>query len=171
MISKKLVAALNDQIQMEANASFLYLSMSGWCEVQGLKGCAAFLRRQSAEENMHMLKLVDYLLEISEVPVIPAVNKPKETFSSVASLLKEVYAHEQEVTKAIFRLVELSNKEDDFTTFNFLQWYVAEQREEEALMRDILDKINLIGDGPLSLYYIDQEVEKINQTIQGAAEA
>jgi ferritin len=76
--------------------------------------------------------------------------------------MQQVYEHEKKVTRSIHQLVEISNETDDFDTFNFLQWYVTEQREEEALMREILYKINLIGDGPQSLYYIDKELEAIN---------
>lgn len=162
MISEKLVDALNAQIEMEAYASFLYLSMSSWCASKGLKGCASFLRRQSEEENLHMLKIVDYMLDVDHRPMIPHVQKAPGEFESIVSLMNDVYEHEKKVTRSIHQLIELCNTEDDFATFNFLQWYVAEQREEESLMRDILDKIKLIGDGPQSLYYIDKEMEAIN---------
>ncbi|MCO6461050.1 MAG: ferritin [Saprospiraceae bacterium] len=162
MVSENLTSALNKQIEMEGYASFLYLSMSCWCEHKGLKGCAAFLRRQSEEENMHMLKIIDYMLDVDAIPVIPQVNQPPVRFDSIVSLMHSVYEHEKKVTRSIHQLVDLCTKEDNSDTFNFLQWYVIEQREEEALMRSILDKIKLIGDGPQSLYYIDKEVETIN---------
>jgi ferritin len=85
-------------------------------------------------------------------------------------MFEQVYKHEQKVTASINKLVKLSYEENDFSTLEFLQWYVEEQREEENLMRTILDKIKLIGDGPSSLYYIDQEIEKINAK-EAAAEA
>ena len=162
MISDKLVEALNGQIEMEAYASFLYLSMSCWCESKGLKGCAAFMRRQSEEENVHMLKIVDYMLDVDHCPKVPAVQQPPSDFESIVTLMHDVFEHEKKVTRSIHNLIEMCNKEDDFATFNFLQWYVTEQREEESLMREILDKIKLIGDGPQSLYYIDKEMEAIN---------
>lgn len=166
MISAKLVEGLNDQIEMEASASFLYLSMSIWAESKGLKGCASFLRRQSSEENMHMLKIIDYLLEVDQSPIVPSINKPESHFESIGALMKHVYEHEQRVTQSIFKLLEMCLKEEDFATHNFLQWYVTEQREEESLMREILDKIKLIGDGPQSLYYIDKELIDINNSLQ-----
>ena len=67
--------------------------------------------------------------------------------------------------------MDIAVKENDYTTHNFLQWYIMEQREEEDLMRSLLDKIKLIGDGPMTLYYIDKEVEKINATELAAAAA
>ena len=162
MISERMEKALNEQIALEGYASFLYLSMASWCDVQGLEGCAKFMHRQSEEEKEHMLKLFHYLSEVDGHALAPAIPQPPHQFESIRRLFEEVYAHEQKVTSAIHELVALSHEEKDHTTHNFLQWYVEEQREEEALMRSIIDKIKLIGDAPQSLYYIDKEVEKIN---------
>ena len=162
MISKKMIKALNEQIGLEGYASYLYLSMASWCDKEGLEGCARFMHRQSDEERMHMLKIFHYLSEVDAHALTPGIKQPPHEFESVRSMFEEVYKHEQKVTTAISKLVRLSYEENDFTTMEFLQWYVEEQREEEALMRTILDKIKIIGDGPSSLYYIDQEIEKIN---------
>lgn len=162
MISKKMIKALNEQIALEGYASYLYLSMASWCDKEGLEGCAQFMHRQSEEERMHMLKIFHYLSEVDVHALTPAIKQPPHEFESVRSMFEQVYKHEQKVTAAIDKLVKLSYEENDNTTLNFLQWYVEEQREEEALMRTILDKIKLIGDGPHSLYYIDQEIEKVN---------
>ena len=163
MISKVMEDALNKQITLEAYASFLYLSMASWCDKESLHGCSAFMHRQSDEERMHMLKIYTYLAEMGGFAITPSVNQPPVEFPNIQSMFEQVYAHELKVTAAINNLVELSNKEEDFTTLNFLQWYITEQREEENLMRTILDKIKLIGDGPMSLYYIDKEIQDINK--------
>jgi ferritin len=162
MISNAMVAALNQQISLEAYASFLYLSMASWCDREGMEGCALFMHRQSAEERMHMLKIFDYLSEVDGHALTPEIKQPPHEFSSVQEMFQKVYIHEQKVTASINELVALSNKENDHSTGVFLQWYVNEQREEEALMRSILDKIKLIGDGPQCLYFIDLEIAKIN---------
>ncbi|MGH1435091.1 MAG: ferritin [Lewinella sp.] len=162
MISNAMVAALNQQISLEGYASFLYLSMASWCDREGMEGCALFMHRQSAEERMHMLKIFDYISEVDGHALTPEIKQPPHEFSSVQELFQKVYAHEQKVTASINELVALSNKENDHSTGVFLQWYVNEQREEEALMRSILDKIKLIGNGPQSLYFIDLEIAKIN---------
>lgn len=162
MVSVKLIKALNEQIALEGYASFLYLSMSAWCDRQGLIGCRDFMRRQSEEERMHMLKIFDYISDVDADALTPAVKEPPHKFESVQTMFETTYAHEQKVTNSIHKLIALATQEDDFTTINFLQWYVTEQREEEALMRTILDKIRLIGDGPQHLYYIDKEVSAIN---------
>jgi len=168
--------ALNKQIALEGYASFLYLSMASWCDKEGLQGCAAFMHRQSDEERQHMLRIFHYISEVNGHALAPAVAQPPHSFDSVHKLFELVYAHEQKVTASIHELISMSYKDNDHTTLNFLQWYVTEQREEEALMRNILDRLKLIGDGPMSLYYIDKEIEKINkaelaaEAAEGAAE-
>lgn len=162
MISDAMAAALNQQISLEGYASFFYLSMASWCDREGMDGCAQFMHRQSAEEREHMLKIFDYLSEVDGHALTPAIEQPPLEFASVQQMFQKVYEHEQKVTHSINELLALANDENDHSTGVFLQWYVNEQREEEALMRTILDKIKLIGDGPQSLYFIDLEIAKIN---------
>ncbi len=168
MISKRMEEALNAQIELEASASFLYLSMAAWCERKGMGGSAHFMYRQSAEERSHMLRIFHYISDVDGLAVTPGIRQPPTDFPSIRELFEEVYVHEQKVTASIHKLLDLCNEEDDYTTHNFLQWYITEQREEEALMRNILDKIKLIGEGPQSLYFIDKEVESINAATAAA---
>ncbi len=170
MISAAMATALNQQIKLEGYASFLYLSMAAWADNEGLEGTAQFMHRQSDEERMHMLKIFHYLSEVDAHALVPAIGQPPHTFESVQEMFKMVYAHEQKVTASINDLAQLATQENDHGTGVFLQWYINEQREEEALMRSILDKIKLIGDGPQSLYFIDLEIAKINKA-ELAAEA
>jgi ferritin len=169
MLSEKMINALNEQIAFEGYASFLYLAQAGWFENKSMQGCASFMYRQSKEEHVHMMKIFHYLLEMDAMAISPAIKQPPSDFTDVRTVFADTLAHEQRVTKSINDIVELAIRESDHATYAFLQWYVTEQREEESLMRTILDKINLIGDGAQSLYFIDKEIEAINQT-QIAAE-
>lgn len=165
MITQKMEDALNEQIEREAYASYLYLSMASWCEKESLSGCGEFLFRQSDEERTHMIRIFKYIAEVDGHAITPSVKKPPTEFESIQSLFRQVYEHEQKVTESIHKLVDLCYEEDDYSTLNFLQWYVEEQREEENLIRTIMDQIKLIGDGPQSLYYIDKEVRKFNTPV------
>lgn len=162
MLPNTILEVLNKQIELEAYASNLYLSMASWCDYQGLSGCAEFMHLQSNEERNHMMRLFHYISEQDGHAEAPHVPKPPLKFTSINTLFEDVLKHEQKVTTSINNIVALCYKEKDYATLNFMQWYVEEQREEEALMRTILDKIRLIGDGTQSLYYIDREVAKFN---------
>ena len=120
------------------------------------------MHRQSDEERAHMLRIYEYLSEVDAHALTPAIAQVPHSFDSPQKMFEAVYVHEQKVTKSIHHLMEIAKSENDFSTDNFLQWYIAEQREEENLMRSILDKIKLIGDSPMSLYYIDKEIDMIN---------
>ncbi len=163
MISKKMEEALNHQVKLEAYASQYYLAMASWCDREGLDGAARFLFFQSEEEREHMMKIFHYIAEVDGHAHAPAVEQPPLEFSSPREVFEKVYEHEQKVTASINKLVAISYQEDDYTTLNFLQWYVEEQREEEAQARSILDTIKLIGEGGQSRYFINQELEKFYQ--------
>lgn len=170
MLSAKMEKALNKQIELEGYASFLYLAMASWCDNEGFEGSAEFMHRQSDEERAHMLRIFHYISEVDGYALTPAIKQAPHQFENIQQMFAQVYAHEQKVTKSIHDLVAMSIEEKDHTTYNFLQWYIEEQREEEALMRTILDKIKLIGGGPQSLYYIDKEIATINAAQLKAAD-
>ena len=158
MVTKKVENALNQQIELEAASSQYYLAMASWAETQGLEGVAAFLYSHSDEERMHMLKLVKYVNERGGKALIPALKAQPQTFKSVQYVFEEVLKHEELVSSEINNLVEICLKEKDYTTHNFLQWYVSEQIEEEALSRRVLDKLRFIGNDKSGLYFFDRDL-------------
>jgi ferritin len=159
MISKTVEQALNNQISMEANASNIYLAMASWCDKSGLPGCARFLYMQSEEERMHMLKLFTYVNETGGHALAPEISQPTPHYKSVEEILSLVLAHEQKVTKSINALVELCWNEKDYSSFNFLQWFVSEQHEEEHVITALIDKVKIVGER--GLYWIDKEMGKM----------
>lgn len=166
MISKTIVAALNRQVELEGSSSQYYLSMASWAEVQGLNGVANFLYRQSDEEREHMLKLIRFMNERGGHGLVPKLDQPQKDFKSVHQVFEEVLNHEMLVSTEINHLVEICLKEKDYTTHNFLQWYVSEQIEEEALARNVLDKLKLIGDDKTGLYFFDRDLLSMSAEIQ-----
>ena len=169
-MTDNMAKALNNQLEKEAYASFLYLSMASWLDNEGLSGAAQFMYRQSDEEHEHMMRIFNYIIEMDKHAIVPAIEQPPIKFEHVRNIFKDAYAHEQSVTASINTLVDISIEENDHATNNFLQWYVEEQREEEAMMRTILDKISLIGEGPQCLYFIDKELDAINAQTEKASE-
>jgi ferritin len=158
MLSKNLLAKMNTQVTLEFFSSNLYLQMSAWCDYNGFSGTAAFLRAHAKEEMMHMQKLFDYILETGSLAVIDTIEKPEAEYESIRDVFTQTYNHELMITKQINELVDVTLAEKDYSTFNFLQWYVAEQHEEQKLFKSILDKIDIIGMEGRGLFMIDKEI-------------
>lgn len=161
MLSESMESALNEQIKIEAESSQIYLAMASWAEIQGLEGVAEFLYAQSDEERQHMLKFFKYINERGGHSVVSELTKPATKFGSVKKMFETLLKHEIYVSKTINELVHIALQEKDYATHNFLQWYVAEQIEEEAQARTILDKINLIGDAKSGLYMFDNDIKRL----------
>lgn len=132
MLKEKIEAALNNQIKIEAESSQIYLAMASWAETEGLGGTSQFLYKHSDEERMHMLKLVQYVNERGGKAIIPQLSQPEKNYKSLSNLFQTLLNHEIMVSGEINNLVDICLKEKDYTTHNFMQWYVAEQIEEEA---------------------------------------
>jgi len=161
-LNKKIEKILNRQVAAEALSSHLYLSMASWAETQGINGTAEFLYHHSDEERQHMLKLVKFINERGGTATIPAITAPQGKFKSLMDVFSQLLEHELNVTNQINEVVHVCLQEKDYTTHNFMQWFVAEQLEEEALARTILDKLKLIGSDKGGLYLFDRDVEKLS---------
>ena len=158
-MNKRVEKALNEQVEKEASSSQFYLSMASWAETQGLNGTSKFLYTHSDEERFHMLKLIKFINERGGSAIIPGLSVPKPTFKGVENVFQLLLDHELSVTESINNLVDICLQEKDYSTHNFIQWYVSEQLEEEALARTILDKIRLIGSDKGGLYLFDRDLE------------
>ncbi len=159
MLSKKIETALNKQIRLEAESSQIYLSMASWSETKGYSGIAEFMYAHADEERMHMLKIVKYVNERGGHAIITDLVAPPKDFKTPEKMFETVLSHEIFVSKSINDLVDITFTEKDYATHNFLQWYVAEQIEEEATARTILDKINLIADTKSGFYMFDKDIK------------
>jgi ferritin len=151
--------ALNNQILKDASSSQFYLAMASWAEANGLGGTARFMYTHSDEERMHMLKLVKFINERGGKAIIPAIALPPKEFNGLENVFELLLQHEIMVTESINNLVDICLQEKDYTTHNFVQWYVSEQLEEEALARSVLDKLRLIGGDKGGMYMFDRDLE------------
>ncbi|HEY9047278.1 MAG TPA: ferritin [Ohtaekwangia sp.] len=160
-ITPEIEALLNNQIVMEGKSSAAYLSMASWCDTQGFEISAEFLYKHSEEERRHMLKLFRYVNAAGGHSLQPEISGIKHSFASLREVFETVLHHEIEVTKSINNIVDQCLQIKDFATFNFLQWYVNEQREEETLARRAVEIFDIIGEEGVGLWMIDQEVGKL----------
>ena len=158
MLTDKMTKRLNEQINLEFYSSNLYLQMSAWCEFNALEGCAEFLRLHSEEEMEHMQRLFKYVSDTGALATIGAIKAPRADYKDVIDVFKDILKHEQYITSQINDLADTAFSEKDYSTFNFLQWYVGEQHEEEKLFKSILDKLEMIGTSGNGLYFFDKEI-------------
>ncbi len=158
---------LNDQIKYEAKASVQYLSMASWADTRGYNGVANFFYTQSEEERVHMIKLVKFINERSGVAIIPEIDKPRDDFESLTELFETFLKSEEFVTSKINNIIYECLQRKDYNVHNFMQWYVSEQLEEEAIARTLLDKLRIIGDDKSGHYLFDRDIN----TFQAAEQA
>jgi len=158
-MNSSIEAAMNNQIKKEEFSSRLYLAMAIWCEANGYPGAASFLYVHAEEERMHQMKMIHYLNDRGGLTVLSNLEQPKSSFDSLQEVFREVLDHEKYITESINELYGLTIEQKDYTTGNFLQWFITEQVEEESLMSTILDKINLVGHDKAGMFHIDKELE------------
>ena len=157
-MNSKIESAFNEQLNAELFSSYLYLSMAAHFESQNLKGMAGWMRIQAIEEHMHAMKFFDFINERGGRVTLAKIKEPKTKWSSPLDVFEDTCEHEHKVTGLINDLVDLSLQDKDHAANAFLQWFVTEQVEEEATAQEIRDKLKLIGDNPVALFMIDQEL-------------
>jgi len=160
MLKENVLGALNSQLNAELYSSYLYLSMEAYFESIDLSGFANWMRAQAQEELMHSMKFYDYIVRRGERVTLSAIEGPQIDWDSPLEVFEHVYAHEQKVTGLINDLVDLSVSESDHATSNFLQWFVAEQVEEEESASGVLQRIKLAGDSKSGLFMLDSELSQ-----------
>lgn len=153
-----MIEAINKQISREYYSSYLYLSMSAWFEDQGLPGFAHWMRIQAEEEMIHFNKFFDYMVTKSQRIVLGPIEAPPHQWKDITDVFSNSLAHEKMISTWIGELVSLAIEQKDFATQNFLQWFVAEQVEEEANATKILSQLRLIGENGQGIYLLDKEL-------------
>ena len=160
MLSKKMQAALNEQINAELYSAYVYLAMSAHCEAQNLRGFAAWLRRQAREEVAHAMKIFDFVTDRDGRVALAAVPQPAASYKTPLAMWTKVLEHERHVSALINDLYALAVKEKDFPTEAMLQWFLTEQVEEEKTARQILEQVKMLGPSGSALFFLDRNLGK-----------
>ena len=160
MVTKKMQTALNKQLKLEQDSSYLYLSMSNWCVEQNLLGFANWMKVQAGEEQEHAMKIYKFLQDNNVKVVLDNIDKPKASWKSPREMFENVLAHEQSITKSIHNLYTLAKSENDYASEVMLHWFINEQVEEEASANEVLQKIIMIGDKSTAIWWVDKELKK-----------
>lgn len=164
MLLPEVEDALNEQLNRELYSSYLYLSMSVYFESVNLKGFASWMRAQSKEELGHSMKYYSYIFDRNGLVSLRAVDAPPSNWDSPLSAFEDAYQHEQSVTQEINQLVDMAITKSDHATNHFLQWFVAEQVEEESTAHGLVERLRLAGEESAALVMIDKELEARDDT-------
>ena len=165
-ISKKMEQILNKQMTREAYQAQVYLSYGSWAEVNSFSGIAAFLYKHSQEEREHMFKFLKYINDRGGTATIDAIEAAPANPKNISECLNAILKHEIDNSKEIDKIVNLAHEEKDWATFNFGQWFVKEQIEEETLIKDVIDKYHLASTETSknnNLYEMDKDLETASQ--------
>lgn len=158
MLTEKMEKALNGQLNAELYSAYLYLSMSAYFQSINLSGFANWMRVQFQEEMTHAVKFYDYISERGGRVTLKSIEGPPTDWKSPLDAFESTLAHEQKVTGLINALVDMAIEGRDHATNNFLQWFVAEQVEEEDNVNGVLQKIKLMGEARGGLFMLDREL-------------
>ena len=160
MIDKKIENILNQQINKEFYSAYLYLAISAYFDEIGLRGFAHWAKVQAREEVDHGMIIFDHILERDGDIQLTDISAPSTSFGNPDDVFKMILEHEKTITADINEITSDSDLNCDFATRNFINWYVAEQVEEEALVRYIVDKFELFNNDNAVLYHMDEELGK-----------
>lgn len=161
-LNEEIEKILNEQIKHEAFASSLYLSMSSWCDDQGLEFSADFFEKQSDEERAHMMKLFKYVNDRGGRAISPEITNIPSDFPSFRSVFEQTLEQEMFVTQQFNNIADKCLKLKDFVTFQFIQWFLEEQAEEEYVARRILEMFDVIGEDGTGRWEIDKHILKVS---------
>jgi ferritin len=141
-LSEKITTILNEQIKNELDSSQIYRAMSCWLDDQGWVEAAQYYFKSAQEELTHQDKIYEYLFDRNVKPKVPVCSEVEQEFKDIREILEKSLEHEIKVTKEWETIANLAKEEGDNTTYNFSQWFVNEQTEEEKKFRDLLFKLN-----------------------------
>ena len=158
MIDKRVCDALNEQLNAELYASYLYLSISAHFEHSNMRGFAAWMKVQSQEENAHAMRLYDFINDRGGRVRLKKIDEPPSEWENPLAAFQAALDHERKVTAKIHSLVDLSTEKRDHATSTFLQWFVSEQVEEEAAAEDVVHQLTMVGDNGNGLFLLDRDL-------------
>ena len=158
MTSKKMLKAINKQAVFEFYSAYIYLAMSAYFSENNLKGCANWMKVQAQEEITHGMKMYNYIHDRDGHIALDKIDAPADKWASPLKAFEDALAHERKVTANIDALVELASAEKDHASSAFLQWFVTEQIEEEASVKEIIDQIKTCEGSAQAMFLLDREL-------------
>jgi len=157
-MNKKVAELLKAQVNKEFFSAYLYLGISKWFTCENLPGFASWYRVQAKEEQEHAMKIYDYLLNQDEDFVLEKLDKVDISFKTVLDAALEADKHERYITAEIEKIMDAAVAEKDYKSQQLLAWFIEEQDEEEQNSKEMIAKVEMLGNDKKSLYLLDKEL-------------
>jgi bacterioferritin B len=151
MAAEAFVAQLNEQIGHEFAAHQQYVACAVYYDSETLPQLARFFYRQALEERDHAMMMVQYLLDSDEPVQIPGVSAPRVDFADIVAPVSLALDQERRVSEQINALAAVARNAGDYTSEQFMQWFIKEQVEEVATMSDLLRVVERSGGSPMDV--------------------
>ena len=145
------VTRLNEQIGHEFAAHQQYLAIAVHYDAETLPQLARFFYRQAVEERDHALMMIQYLIDADADVVMPGVAAPQARFGDIVAPVALALRQERRVTEQINGLAAAAREAGDYTSEQFMQWFIKEQVEEVATMSDLLRVVERSKDDPMEI--------------------
>jgi ferritin len=158
MLSKKISEEMNAQIKHELASAYLYLAMSAQFEAENLPGFAHWMRVQAQEEVEHAMKFYNFIFDRNGNVVLQAIEQPPSNFGTPLEAFQKALDHEKKISGLINSIYASADKENDYASKVFLNWFVEEQVEEEKNATAIVETLKLIGDSKNGLFMLDRQL-------------
>ena len=158
MIPKRVRDAMNEQIKLEFESYYIYLSMAAYFHSKTLDGMAHWMRCQGHEEMIHGMKFFDHILDRNETVELLDVKQLKTSWSSPLEAWKDAYEHEKFISGKINDIVKIAREENDFPSDTMLNWFTKEQIEEEQQTDKVVSQLEMIGGDVHALLMLDREL-------------
>jgi ferritin len=155
---EELEKAFNDQVTMELASANAYLQMSSYFSQENFDGMSRWMRSQASEERAHADLFLDFILDRGGIVTIGDVAAPKSDFTSALDVFETALAQEEAVTAAIHDLYRMASDLGDLSSFPFLQSFISEQNEEEAMVSTIVERLRLAEGESGPLFMLDSEL-------------
>ncbi|MEV4728416.1 ferritin [Saccharopolyspora sp. NPDC049426] len=133
---------LQEQVKNEFTASQQYIAVAVWFDDNDLPRLASHFYKQALEERNHGMMIVQYLMDNSIKPQIPAIEQVRNDFSETRELIALALEQEREVTREIETLAKTAREEGDYLGEQFMQWFLKEQVEEVSSMSTLLNVVD-----------------------------
>jgi ferritin len=156
-MSAALQRAMNDQIQKEFYAHYLYLAMSAWFEERNFEGFAKWMRIQADEERTHAMRIFDFVLDRGGKVRLEAIPEPGAKWKTALEVFDDARKHEAMVSGSINDLYARATSEKDYASQVMLQWFITEQVEEEKTSTSLAERLGLVGESATGLIILDRQ--------------